>query len=107
MFSFDNVFSCEEFLVWVVKVECDVVWCVDYFCEFKIDGFVMNLCYVNGVLVSVVICGDGVVGEDVIENVCLIEVILVWLVIEYLLLLVEVWGEVYFLVVVFDELNVV
>lgn len=69
MFSFDNVFFVDEFCEWVVKIRvvfgCEVVWLI----ELKIDGFVINLWYENGVLILVVMCGDGCVGEIVIENV--------------------------------------
>ena len=43
-----------------------------FLCELKIDGLAMNLRYVNGQLVSAATRGDGVVGEDVTENVAYI-----------------------------------
>src|SRR3954452_15607484 len=72
MLSLDNVFSRDEFLAWAAKVERDSGRRVDYLCELKIDGLAMNLRYENGVLVSAATRGDGVVGEDVTENVRLI-----------------------------------
>src|SRR3954465_14612654 len=72
MLSLDNVFSRDEFLAWAAKVERDAGRSLDYLCELKIDGLAMNLRYENGVLVSAATRGDGVVGEDVTENVNLI-----------------------------------
>ena len=72
MLSLDNVFSRDEFLAWAAKVERDAGRRVDYLCELKIDGLAMNLRYENGTLVSAATRGDGVVGEDVTENVNLI-----------------------------------
>ncbi len=72
MLSLDNVFSREEFLAWAAKVERDAGRRVDYLCELKIDGLAMSLRYQNGVLVSAATRGDGIVGEDVTENVRLI-----------------------------------
>lgn len=105
MLSLDNVFSREEFLAWAAKVERDAGRRVDYLCELKIDGLAMNLRYENGVLVSAATRGDGVVGEDVTENVRLIAAIPSRLATENPPPLVEVRGEVYFPVAAFDELN--
>ena len=69
MLSLDNVFSIDEFLAWATKVERDAGRRVDYLCELKIDGLAINLRYVNGVLQSAATRGDGVVGEDVTENI--------------------------------------
>lgn len=72
MLSLDNVFSRDEFLVWAAKAERDAGRPVAYLCELKIDGLALSLRYENGVLVSAATRGDGVVGEDVTENVRLI-----------------------------------
>ncbi|HTL42188.1 MAG TPA: NAD-dependent DNA ligase LigA, partial [Pseudolysinimonas sp.] len=72
MLSLDNVFSRDEFLAWASRVERDAGRPVHYLCELKIDGLALNLRYENGALVSAATRGDGVVGEDVTENVALI-----------------------------------
>jgi DNA ligase (NAD+) len=111
MLSLDNVFSRDEFLAWAAKVQRDAGRRVDYLCELKIDGLAMNLRYENGVLVSAATRGDGVVGEDVTENVRLIASIPVTLRPAHAPHgwtpppLVEVRGEVFFPVAAFDELN--
>lgn len=69
MLSLDNVFSIEEFRDWAAKTEAAAGRRVDWLCELKIDGLAMNLRYERGALVSAATRGDGVVGEDVTENV--------------------------------------
>ncbi len=69
MLSLDNVFSVDEFAAWAAKVERDSGRAVDYLCELKIDGLAISLRYEHGVLTSAATRGDGVVGEDVTENV--------------------------------------
>lgn len=67
---------------------------VDYCCELKIDGFFVFLCYEDGNFVRGVICGDGIVGENIIENLKI-----VWLVLIKLkeLMNIEVRGECFML----------
>lgn len=68
MMSLDNVFSQEEMRAWVAKAGSG-----PFLCELKIDGLAINLRYENGVLVSAATRGDGVVGEDVTQNVLTIK----------------------------------
>ncbi len=105
MLSLDNVFSIDEFLAWAAKVERDSGRHVDYLCELKIDGLAINLRYENGVLVSAATRGDGVVGEDVTENVAYVASIPSRLATDDPPPLVEVRGEVYFEVETFRKLN--
>ncbi|HWM34714.1 MAG TPA: NAD-dependent DNA ligase LigA [Pseudolysinimonas sp.] len=107
MLSLDNVFSRDEFLSWAAKVERDSGRPVHFLCELKIDGLAMNLRYENGVLVSAATRGDGVVGEDVTENVALIAGIPQRLATDDPPALVEVRGEVFFNEDAFDRLNAV
>jgi DNA ligase (NAD+) len=110
MLSLDNVFSIDEFLAWATKVERDAGRRVDYLCELKIDGLAINLRYVNGVLQSAATRGDGVVGEDVTENIAYVKSIPTRLrasddSASNIPPLVEVRGEVYFEVETFRRLN--
>ena len=105
MLSLDNVFSIEEFTEWATKVERDSGRAVHYLSELKIDGLAINLRYENGVLVSAATRGDGVVGEDVSENIKNIPVIPQRLVGEGHPPLVEVRGEVFIPVAEFNHLN--
>jgi DNA ligase (NAD+) len=105
MLSLDNVFSIDEFLAWATKVERDAGRRVDYLCELKIDGLAINLRYVNGVLQSAATRGDGVVGEDVTENIAYVKSIPTRLAGTGHPPFVEVRGEVYFEVKTFEKLN--
>lgn len=107
MLSLDNVFSRDEFLAWAAKVERDSGRAVRYLCELKIDGLALNLRYENGVLVSAATRGDGVVGEDVTENVNLLSGIPQRLDTDSPPPLVEVRGEVFFNADAFERLNAV
>ena len=105
MLSLDNVFSIDEFDAWATKVERDSGRRVDYLCELKIDGLAINLRYENGVLVSAATRGDGVVGENVTENIAFVHGIPQRLEGEGHPPLVEVRGEVFIPVKAFEELN--
>ena len=105
MLSLDNVLSIEEFESWAAKVERDSGRRVDYLCELKIDGLAINLRYERGVLVTAATRGDGVVGEDVAENIRYITAIPEKLAGSGHPDLVEVRGEVFFPVELFRELN--
>ncbi|MCI4657363.1 NAD-dependent DNA ligase LigA [Cryobacterium sp. ZS14-85] len=105
MLSLDNVFSIEEFEAWAAKVERDAGRPVHYLCELKIDGLAINLRYENGVLVTAATRGDGVVGEDVTENIHWVPGIPERLSGTGHPPLMEVRGEVFFPVVAFADLN--
>ena len=105
MLSLDNVFSLDEFGLWAAKVERDAGRPVHYLCELKIDGLAINLRYEQGVLVGAATRGDGVVGEDVSENVALVPGIPRKLRGTGHPALMEVRGEVFFPVAEFLELN--
>jgi DNA ligase (NAD+) len=100
MWSLDNVFSREELAAWVAKAPAK-----RYLCELKIDGLAINLRYENGKLVSAATRGDGVVGEDVTENVRTIKVIPHELGGKDHPAVVEIRGEIFFAVADFDKLN--
>ena len=67
--SFDKVFSPDEFLQFHERVTKLVGKKPEYVCELKIDGFKIVLTYEAGILVSAATRGDGVVGENVTENI--------------------------------------
>ncbi|WP_373030959.1 NAD-dependent DNA ligase LigA [Sulfurovum sp.] len=68
MWSMEDVFTTDEVRVWLDRTVKNVGECV-YFCEPKFDGASMNLLYENGKLVRAITRGDGVVGEEVTDNV--------------------------------------
>jgi DNA ligase (NAD+) len=105
MMSLDNVFSEEQFRAWAEKVVRDSGRAVNWLCELKIDGLAINLRYENGQLVSAATRGDGVVGEDVTENVLTIAGIPRALAGSGHPPLVEVRGEIFIPTALFHELN--
>ncbi len=105
MLSLDNVFSRDEFEAWAAKVERDSGRRVDYLCELKIDGLAINLRYENGRLTTAATRGDGVVGEDVTQNIQYIPGIPTRLKSTGHPSVVEVRGEIFFPVEAFRELN--
>ncbi|DAB39615.1 MAG TPA: DNA ligase (NAD(+)) LigA [Sulfurovum sp. UBA12169] len=68
MWSMEDVFSNKEVAQWLARVEKNAGRC-EYFCEPKFDGASMNLLYEKGRLIRAITRGDGVVGEDVTDNV--------------------------------------
>jgi len=105
MYSLDNVFAESELTDWMGKVERDAGESIRWLCEVKIDGLALNVRYEDGVLVQAATRGDGVVGEDVTENVALIPGIPQRLVGTDVPALVEIRGEVFFSTAEFDALN--
>lgn len=106
MMSLDNVFSEEEFLEWVARVDKNIGQC-EYLCELKIDGLAINLTYEKGKLISAATRGDGVTGEDVTANVRTIVGVPDKLVSGKVPVpeIVEVRGEIYFPNAEFESLN--
>jgi len=68
MWSMEDVFTIEEVQEWLDRTVKNVGEC-SYFCEPKFDGASMNLLYKEGSLVRAITRGDGVVGEEVTDNV--------------------------------------
>ncbi|MDM5272690.1 NAD-dependent DNA ligase LigA [Sulfurovum sp. zt1-1] len=68
MWSMEDVFNNEEVQEWLDRVEKNIGEC-EYFCEPKFDGASMNLLYEGGKLIRAITRGDGVIGEEVTDNV--------------------------------------
>ncbi len=68
MWSMEDVFDKEELAKWIERVYKHVDH-PSFFSEPKFDGASMNLLYKEGRLVQAITRGDGVIGEDVTENV--------------------------------------
>ncbi|PKN11464.1 MAG: DNA ligase (NAD(+)) LigA [Deltaproteobacteria bacterium HGW-Deltaproteobacteria-4] len=67
---------------------------IEYVCEVKLDGLAVELIYEKGVLINGATRGDGIVGEQIIENLRTISSIPLRLIGDFPELL-EVRGEVY------------
>jgi len=76
--SFDDAFNEEEIREFDERIKkklggLTATWQFDYACELKIDGFKIVLTYEKGVLKTAATRGDGVIGEDVTQNIKTIE----------------------------------
>jgi DNA ligase (NAD+) len=78
---------------------------VCYVCELKIDGSALALTYENGVLVRGATRGDGVAGEDITQNVKTIRSIPLKLNLDNPPPILEVRGEAFLSLAVFEEIN--
>jgi DNA ligase (NAD+) len=76
--SFDDIFDYKEMEKWEEKVKkfADKLYIpkksdssLEYCCEVKIDGLKIILNYKNGIFVQGATRGDGIIGEDVTENI--------------------------------------
>jgi len=68
MWSMEDVFTTQEVQEWLDRIVKNV-GVTPYFCEPKFDGASMNLLYEEGKLVRAITRGDGVIGEEVTDNV--------------------------------------
>ena len=65
MLSLSNSYSREEIADWISKLPADV----EIVCELKFDGLSISLWYENGELTKALTRGDGVKGDNVVENI--------------------------------------
>lgn len=112
LYSLENAFNIEELNAWSGRWrrQAPNVGEVEYVCELKIDGSALALTYENGVLVRGTTRGDGVMGEEITQNVRTIRSIPLRLNVETLRAnslpeRVEVRGEAFLPLEVFKQIN--
>lgn len=108
MLSLEDVFNTDELVAWSNRVEAEIGPAPQYLCELKVDGVALGLVYRDGKLERAATRGDGRVGEDVTNNARTIEDIPETLTAtsEYPIpAVLEVRGEVFFMVADFENLN--
>jgi len=108
MLSLDDVFNTDELGAWAGRVEGEIGPQPDYLCELKVDGVAIALVYRDGRLERAATRGDGRVGEDVTLNARAIADIPESLTAASdfpVPAILEVRGEVFFMVADFQELN--
>ena len=101
MMSLSNVFNEEEIREFDNKIKKEGIN-PEYVCELKIDGLSVSLNYEDGILVSAATRGDGIVGEDITNNVKTIKTVPLKL---KKPISIEVRGEIYMPKKVLHELN--
>lgn len=108
MLSLNNVFNEDDFKNFIVRVAEKLSGDegqLEFSCEPKLDGLAVNLRYENGVLISAATRGDGVVGENITNNVKTIAAVPLVLLTEKPPSIIEVLGEVYMPKESFEKLN--
>lgn len=70
MLSLNDAFSKEELEAWETRIKKLLPAKIDleYFCELKLDGLAVSLIYEDGLFVRGATRGDGLVGEDITQN---------------------------------------
>ena len=107
LYSLENAFDEEELTKWEQRWQKQITKLpeFDYVCELKIDGSALALTYENGILVRGVTRGDGVTGEDITQNVRTIRTIPLKLSLDNPPAVVEVRGEAFLPLNVFEAIN--
>ena len=101
MMSLSNVFNEDEIRDFDSRIKKDSIF-PNYVCELKIDGLSVSLNYENGKLVSAATRGDGIIGENITENVKTIKTVPLVL---NKPISIEVRGEIYMPSASFNKLN--
>ncbi len=82
MLSFNDAFSENDLKDWIKRAENYLkpvspftFYLSPFYCELKIDGLAIELVYENGILIQGSTRGDGIIGEDITQNLKTIETI--------------------------------
>jgi DNA ligase (NAD+) len=108
LYSLDNAFNFNDLKTWQErgqKTATNTSEFPTYICELKIDGSALALTYQNGILVRGATRGDGITGEEITQNVKTIRSIPLKLELENPPNLVEVRGEAFLSLTVFEIIN--
>ncbi|MGG6242127.1 NAD-dependent DNA ligase LigA [Nodosilinea sp. AN01ver1] len=107
LYSLENAFDLAEFRAWEERWrrQAPDAGEVEYVAELKIDGNALALTYENGLLVRGVTRGDGVAGEDITPNVRTIRSVPLRLNTDTPPPVVEVRGEAFLPLDVFEQIN--
>ena len=101
MMSLSNVFNESEIREFDARIKKEGIN-PEYVCELKIDGLSVSLTYEHGELISASTRGDGIVGEDITNNVKTIKTVPLKLKKD---IDIEVRGEIYMSKKTFDSIN--
>ena len=101
-FAYDDVLNFDHRIHERLKIESEI----EYVCEPKIDGIAVSLFYEKGVLTKAATRGDGVVGEDILQNIRTIPSIPLMLRGSDFPQILEIRGEVYMPLAGFEKFNI-
>lgn len=102
LYSLDNTYSYDELKKWYERVIKECGQNQELVCELKIDGLAIALTYHNGIFVKGATRGNGIVGEEITQNLKTIKAIPLKL---FDNADVEVRGEIYMPKSSFEKLN--
>lgn len=102
LYSLDNTYNENELRKWYERIQKEFTEKVELVCELKIDGLAIALTYENGYFITGVTRGDGIIGENITQNLKTIKSIPLKLFKEAD---VEVRGEIYMPKTSFEKLN--
>ena len=107
LYSLENAFNDDELIKWETRWQKQLEELPEfsYVCELKIDGSAIALTYENGILVRGATRGDGVMGEEITQNVKTIRTIPLKLNLDDPLARVEVRGEAFLPLDAFEQIN--
>ncbi len=107
LYSLENAFSLQELAKWETRWQRQLEDIPDfqYVCELKIDGSAIALTYEEGILVRGATRGDGVTGEEITQNIKTIRTIPLKLSLGNPPFRVEVRGEAFLPLAVFQQIN--
>jgi len=107
MLSLDNAFTEKDVINFDKRIHerLDTDLPIEYVCEPKIDGLAVSLVYTDGILTQAATRGDGITGEDILQNVRTIQSIPLKLRSTHPPKILEVRGEIYLPLVEFNKLN--
>ena len=107
LYSLENAFTSSDVITWQERCQkgLEKQEFLDSICELKIDGSAIALTYEHGLLVRGATRGDGVSGEDITPNIKTIRSIPLRLNLENPPDHLEVRGEAFLPIAVFNEIN--
>ncbi len=77
MISLNDAFEPEDFKNWLERLNnfLGKPYTGDFYCDLKMDGLAIELRYEHGILVQASTRGDGLIGEDVTQNIRTVEAV--------------------------------
>ncbi len=102
LYSLDNTYNSEELEKWYERVTKECGSEQELVCELKIDGLAIALSYKNGLFTTGVTRGNGIVGENITQNLKTVKAIPLKLFED---VDIDVRGEIYMPKTSFEKLN--
>ena len=102
LYSLDNTYNYDELRHWYERVTKECGEGQKLVCELKIDGLAIALGYKNGIFTTGVTRGNGIIGENITQNLKTIKAIPLKLFED---INIDVRGEIYMPISSFEKLN--